>query len=482
MSLEIALLACTFLVLILIGMPIAYSIGIATLVTMLVSIDSVPTVATLAQRMASGLNSFTLLAIPFFVLAGNIMNRGGIATRLITLAKLITGKQRGAMAFVNVISNMLFGAVSGSAAASASAIGTIMKPEMKKEGYADSFSAAINVSSSTTGLSIPPSNVLIVYSLASGGVSVSALFLAGYIPGILTGLALIIVGFGMLTYQAEGLKITLLALLKMIAVIGIIMAVSIAIIMSGLQTEYQYTLLGLWFFGLFGLQFYRSGLSILEGAKVIWDASPSLALLFIVIVGIVNGMFTATEASAFAVVYSLILSMIYKELKVSQWFDVMLNSVRTTCMVLFLVSTSMALSWIFALENIPLLVSEGMLSISDNPIVVLLLINVVLLVVGSFMDITPAILIFTPIFLPIVQSQLGIDPIHFGIIMTLNLSIGLCTPPVGSILFVGCSITGIPVEKVIKSLIPFLIAMIIVLLLVSYFPEISLWLPRTFES
>lgn len=424
----ILVLVISFFLLLGIGVPVAYSIGISGILTMLVSIDSLPAFTTYAMTMASGLDSFTLLAIPFFVLAGNIMNSGGIALRLINFAKVLVGPLPGGLAFVTVMANMLFGAISGSAAASASAIGSIMGKEMKKAGYDENFSAAVNISSATTGLSIPPSNVLIVYSLASGGVSISALFLAGYLPGILTGFAIMLVA-GWVAYRKKypvGRKVP-----------------------------------------------FRQAL------KIFAEAIPSLFMLVIVIGGIIAGVFTATEASAIAVLYALVLSFIYKQIKWKDLPEILLVSVKTTAIVLLLVATCTGLSWIMSYENIPQTVSQGLLGLSHNPFVILLIINLLLLVVGMFMDMTPAILIFTPIFLPIV-TQFGMDPIHFGVMMVVNLSVGLCTPPVGSVLFIGCSVAKVRIENVLKPLVPIFVAMFIVLMLVTYVPQISLWIPHVF--
>ncbi|MEN8247662.1 MAG: TRAP transporter large permease [Bacteroidota bacterium] len=477
----IAVLIIAFIVLMVMGVPIAYSIGIATILTMFVSIDFFPAISTISHRMSSGLNSFTLLAIPFFVLAGNIMNKGGIALRLVELARVMAGKSTGGLAFVNIFANMLFGAISGSAAASASAIGSIMGPEMEKEGYNKDFSAALNITSATTGLSIPPSNVLIVYSLASGGISISALFLAGYLPGILTGLALMLVAWVLLKINRDGHNKGLLALAKLLLVLIPVGAGAFYFLTSSLNSSFK---TGALIFVLLAVVSYLTFVNRSNVKNLVikfWRALPSLILLVIVIGGIISGIFTATEASAVAVVYALGLSLIYKELKIKDLPEVILTSVKTTSIVLFLVSTSMALAWIMAYENIPQIVSSFLLSLSDNPLVLLLIINVILLAMGTFMDITPAILIFTPILLPIAETQLGIDPIHFGIILIMNLSIGLCSPPVGSILFIGCSVAGTSVTKVFKPLLPLYIAMIVVLLLISYVPSISLWLPSLFQ-
>ena len=425
----IVVLVVSFFFLLTVGVPIAYSIGVAGVLTMLVHIDSLPALTTYALRMASGLDSFALLAIPFFILAGNIMNSGGIALRLIDFAKVLVGRLPGGLAVVNVVANMLFGAISGSAAAAASAIGSIMTPEMRKAGYDPHFSAAVNISSATTGMTIPPSNVLIVYSLASGGVSVSALFMAGYLPGILTGIALMIVAA--LFAAKAGYPV-------------------------GERVPFK------------------------EAIRCFFRAVPSLMLLVIVIGGILAGWFTATEASAIAVLYALLLSFFYKELTWKELPEVLLRSARTTAIVLLLVATCTGLSWIMSYENIPQTVSRLLLAISDNPVVILMLINVILLAVGIFMDMTPAVLIFTPIFLPIATQQLGMDPVHFGIMMVLNLCVGLCTPPVGSVLFIGCSVAGVRIDQVIRPLVPLFVAMVVVLLLVAFLPDLSLLIPRLF--
>ncbi len=483
---EIYVLVLSFVLLLTIGVPIAFSIGISGIITMLFTIDSLPAFTTFAQRMATGLDSFALLAIPFFILAGNIMNSGGIAIRLINLARVLVGGLPGGLAFVNVIANMLFGAISGSAAASASAIGAIMTPEMKKEGYPENFSAAVNITSATTGLSIPPSNILIVYSLASGGASITALFLAGYIPGILTGFAIMVMAMSMIVYKNRGMRGVLRANLKLLGLTALLIGSGIGIKMlidkaPGPVSVSVLSIAGAALAVYVGLKSSKHWIKVKLALKIFLDAIPSLLLLVIVIGGIVAGYFTATEASAIAVLYALILSLIYKEIGFKNLPTIILRSVRTTAIVLLLVATSIGLSWIMSYENIPQNVSEGMLSISDNPFVILLLINFILLFVGVFMDMTPAVLIFTPIFLPVVTAQLGMDPIHFGIIMVLNLSVGLCTPPVGSVLFIGCSVADIKIEKVVKPLLPLFAAMVAVLLLVTFIPQLSLWLPGLFE-
>nr|WP_089892803.1 TRAP transporter large permease [Kriegella aquimaris] len=428
-SLPIFVLVLSFLCLLAIGTPVAWSIAISSMLTMLVSIPAIPAFTTVSQRMATGLDSFALLAIPFFVLSGELMNKGGIAHRLIAFAKTLVGSLPGGLALINVIAAMLMGAIAGSAMASASAMGSILGPEMEKEGYSREFGAAVNITSATTGLVIPPSNVLIVYSLASGGASIAALFLAGYIPGILTGLFLMIVA----SFWAKKKK-------------------------------------------------YKVGKrsTLKEVFRTFIDALPSLFMLVVVIGGIVSGVFTATEASAIAVLYSLILGFIYKEISFPKLPQILLDSSATTAIVMLLIGASMCMSWALSYENIPQDISTGLLGLSDNKIVILLIINLLLLFVGIFMDMTPAVLIFTPIFLPVV-TKLGLDPVHFGIIMVLNLCIGLCTPPVGSVLFVGVGIAKTTIEKVFKPLLPLFIAMIIALFLVTYIPQLSLWLPSLFD-
>lgn len=429
MELSVLILVVTFVVLLLLNVPIAISIAVATFSAMLVTIDFVPAAMTVAQRMGGGLNSFTLLAIPFFILSGLLMGRGGIARRLIEFAKVIVGMLPGGLAFVNIISCTLFGAISGSAVAATSAIGGFMIPAMNKEGYDKSFNAAVTVASSTTGLLIPPSNILIVYSLASGGVSIAALFVAGYLPGLLVSLSLMMV-------CAVYAKIHNYPVGKIPTV----------------------------------RDFFKKAV----------DAIPSLLLIVVIIGGIIGGFFTATEASVISVLYAFGLSVfIYKEIKMSEVSGILVKAVETTAIVMLLIGASTAMSWMLSYENIPQNISAALMTMSDNPFIILLTINVVLLCVGIFMDMTPAVLIFTPIFLPVVV-QLGISPLHFGIMMVLNLCIGLCTPPVGAVLFVGCGIAKTTIAQLIRPLMPMYLAMIVALMLVTYVPEISEFLPRYF--
>jgi tripartite ATP-independent transporter DctM subunit len=404
------------------------SLSLAALCTLTVNIIFIPSTTTVAQRMINGLDSFTLLAIPFFILAGQIMNSGGIAQRLIDFSKAVVGPVRGGLVFVNIIACTLFGAISGSAAAAASAVGTILSDSLKKEGYDKGFSAAVNTTSATSGLIIPPSNVLIVYSLAAGGLSIGALFLAGYLPGILLSLGIMIVSY---FYAVK----------------------------KGYARGDKWSVKLLW--------------------KTFVRAFPSLLLLIIVMGGIVAGIFTATEASAVAVLYTILLSLWYRDLSLSKMKQILINSSVTTAIVMYLISTSSAMSWVMSYGELPQSISHYLLTFTDNPILVLILINVLLLLVGIFMDITPAVLIFTPIFLPVVVS-FGIDPIHFGIIMVMNLCIGLCTPPVGNLLFVGASVAGISFQKMLRPMLPLYLIMLAVLIVIIIFPQISLWIPNAF--
>ena len=408
------------------GVPIAVALGISSVCAILPVMDTSVAVLTGAQRIFSGISVFSLLAIPFFILAGNIMNKGGIAVRLINLAKLVTGRTPGALAQTNVLANMLFGAISGSGTAAASAMGSIIGPIEKDEGYDPNFSAAANIATAPTGLLIPPSNVMITFSLVSGGTSVAALFMAGYIPGILWGLACMIV-----------------------------------IYFIAKKRNYR----------------SKQKFTFKEAMNIIFQALPCLLLIIIVIGGIIAGVFTATEGSVVAVVYSLLLSLFgYKSIKLKDIPALLKDSAEMTGIIIFLIGVSSIMSWVMAFTNIPTLVSNGLLAISDSKIVILLMINIILLIVGTFMDMTPACLIFTPIFLP-VCTALGMNTIHFGIMLIFNLCIGTITPPVGTTLFVGVKVGKSRIENVIKPLLYYFAAIFIVLLLVSYVPILSMWLP-----
>ena len=415
-----------FVVLLILGCPISISIAISSIATTLVNLPWDQTSFIVMQKMNSGVESFSLLAVPLFILAGNIMNNGGIARRLIRFAQLLSGRIPGSLAHTNVLANMFFGALSGSAVAAASAIGGIMAPMEEEEGYDPAFSTCVNIASAPTGLLIPPTSAFIVYSTVAGGVSVSALFMAGYIPGILMGLSTMAIAY---CYAKK----------------------------------HNYPVC--------------PKVSASEAVRITLDAIPSLLLIVIVIGGIVGGIFTATEGAGICVLYCLILSLFYRSLTWKSFMKILLNSAATSGIILFLISASSAMSWVMAYTGIPAAISNAIMSLSTNKYVILLLMNLVLLVVGMFLDITPACLIFTPIFLPIVQS-LGMDLVQFGVVLTFNMCMGTMTPPVGSVLFVSCGISKVPIERVVKPLLPYVGALLIVLFLVTYVPAISLTLPR----
>ncbi|MDA7618027.1 TRAP transporter large permease [Verrucomicrobia bacterium] len=427
----VLLMAFLFLVFLCINMPVAVAICLSTLLTATLSMGAFDiAAATVAQRMATGVYSFSLLAIPFFILSGLLMGQGGIASRLTDLASALVGRFPGGLAFVNILSCMLFGAVSGSATAAVSSIGGFIIPEMERKGYGREFSTAITITSATTGLLIPPSNIMIIYALVSGGmVSIGTLFVAGILPGITFGCLLMLVA-GILC-KKHGLG----------------------------QAEPQ-ARMSLW------AAFRRAFLSLL--------------LIVIVLGGILKGIFTATEAAAIAVAYAFLLSVVlYREIPWKNIPDILLQTGVTTAVVFLLIASSMAMSWILTLEDVPQQISSLMLAVSDNPIVILLLINLLLLMVGTFMDMTPAVLIFTPILWPVVENM-GMHPVHFGIMLIANLCIGLCTPPVGTCLFVGCGVGKTSIAKVTPAALPFFAALLVALMLVTFIPSITTWLPGLF--
>ncbi|MDP9806471.1 tripartite ATP-independent transporter DctM subunit [Trueperella bonasi] len=418
-------------VLIATSVPIAIAIGLPTVIAAMAVMAPDVAAMSIAGRMFTGVNSFSLLAIPFFILAGVLMNQGGIAARLIDAAKVLVGKLPAAMAQTNVVANGLFGSVSGAAVAAASAIGTIMNPRMVKDGYSRPYAAAVNVASAPAGMLLPPSNTFIVYSLVSS-TSIAALFMAGVGPGVLWIVACLIVAV-ILYYRHEKKNVV--------------------------QPEER------------------------PSAKVIgitlWRAFPSLLMIIIVIGGILGGFFTATESSAIAVVYCLILGFIYKNIKVSDLPAILVSATRTTAVVMLLVAVSSGLSWVMAFARIPDMIASGLLSVTESKTGILLIIMLILLLVGTFMDPTPAILIFVPIFLPIV-TELGVHPVHFGAMVVMNLSVGVITPPVGNVLFVGAKVAGLRIEPVIGKLWQFLVGILLSLFVVVFVPAISLWLPGVF--
>ncbi|WCR05281.1 TRAP transporter large permease [Paracoccus saliphilus] len=409
------------------GTPISVAIGVSSIVTGLAYFPPDVIYFVAAQKMFSGIDSFTLLAIPFFILAGNIMNKGGIAIRLINLAKLVGGRLPGALAHTNIIANMLFGSISGSSIAAAAAVGGTMGPLQKKENYDPAFSAAVNIASAPTGILIPPSGPLILFSLVSGGTSISALFVGGYVPGILMGLSVMLVA-GVIAHR------------------------------RGYRIERQP--------------------DMSEAMQIVIGALPSLMMVVVVIGGIVIGAFTATEGAAVAVLYSFGLSLFYRMASWREYAEVLCSSAVMTCAILFLIATSGIMSYVMTVAGIPDIIAETILTF-DNPLIVLLIMNISLLVIGFFMDLTPAVLIFTPIFLPI-AGEIGMDPVQLGIMMIFNLGVGSMTPPVGSVLFVGCSVANLRIEQVAKPLLPFLAVLVLSLMLVSYVPALTLGLPRLF--
>ena len=418
------ILVAVFLLLLVMDVPIAVAIALSTFVAILAE-GSDPSVV-VAANMANGVNSFALLAIPFFILSGHLMGRGGMAGRLIDFAGTVVGFFPGGLAYVNTLTCMLFGSISGSAAAAVSSVGGFMIPEMNRKGYNREFNVAVTTTAATTGLLIPPSNIMIVYSVAAGSVSIAAMFMAGLIPGIITGLFIMVVcgGFALRNkYPSEP------------------------------RSSFKQIL----------ISFKRAFLS--------------LFLIVVVIGGILAGVFTATEAAAIAVVYAFLLSVVvYREIKIHELPELLLQTGITTAVVMLLIGASSGMSWIMTMANIPQGVSAALLGLSENPILILLTINILLLCVGTFMDMTPAVLIFTPIFLPVVE-RLGMHPVHFGIMMIANLCIGLCTPPVGTCLFIGCGVGKTTIARVTKTMLPFFASMMIALMVITYVPATSLWLP-----
>lgn len=421
----IMLFGC-FFVMLLAGVPISAGIGIASIVTAMASgMPGDIFALTAAQRCFSGMDSFALLALPYFSLGGNIMNKGGIAKRLIRLARLFVGWLPGYLAAANVLASMFFGAVSGSSVAAASAMGSIMSPLEADEGYDPNYSAAVNICAAPTGILIPPSGPLILYSITAGGVSVAALFMGGYLTGILMGLCA--------------------------AVVAVILAVKLGYRASTVKEEDP-----VW--------------------KIVVDAVPSLLAVIIVMGGILAGFFTATEAGVVMCLYCGLLAAIYRELDLKSLYDLLSDTMRSSATILFLIASSSIMSYVMSYSGIPAAISAALMSISDNRYVILLIMNVFLLVMGMFLDLTPAVLIFTPIFLPIARS-IGMSDVHFGLMLIMNLGIGSVTPPVGSCLFVGCGVAKVKIEGVTKYIVPIFVAMVVALFLVTFIPAIPLIVP-----
>ncbi len=414
----------TFVVLLILRVPITFTLIVASIAS--ASYMNIPLMA-IVQRMVQGVRSFSLLAIPFFILAGEIMSKGGISQRLIDLSNVLVGRVRGGLAQVNVLASMFFGGISGSAVADVSSIGTIMIPVMKKKGYDADYSTAVTVTSACQGIIIPPSHNMIIYSLAAGGVSVGRLFLGGVVPGILLGLALMVISY-------------------------------IIAVRRDYPRERVYT--------------FREALVVFR------DAALGLLTAVIIIGGVISGVFTATESAAIATVYAFIITFfVYREIPLRAMSDILGNTLKTLAMVMSLIAAASAFGYMLAFLRIPAQATQLLLTITENRVILLLLINVLLILLGMIMDMAPLILITTPILYPVVVGALGMHPVHFGIMLMLNLGIGLATPPVGSAMFVGCAIGKVSVEKATKAMIPFYITMVVVLLIVTFVPDLVMWVP-----
>ena len=425
---ELWILFGTFVVLLLIGTPVAFCLGAASFATVLY-LDLPPVVV--FQRLNSGVSVYALMAIPFFIYAGDLMVRGDIARRLVALASALVGHMRGGLGQVNIAASVMFGGVSGSAAADASAVGGLMVPQMKERGYGADYAVNITVVSSIIALMLPPSHNMIIYSIAAGGkISIADLFTAGIVPGLLLALSLMAVAW--FVAKKRGYPTEAFPGLRML---GVLFA----------------------------------------------SAAPGLILILIIFGGVRSGVFTASESSNIAVVYALFVTLlVYRSLTWSEFVAATLAAVRTTAVVLMVIGCAAAFGWLLAFLRVPTMMVAALQGLSDNPIVILLLINLVLLLLGTFMDMSPLIVITTPIFLPVAQA-FGVDPVHFGVILILNLGIGLCTPPVGAVLFVGCAVGRVSIWSVMHSIWPFYLAAVATLMAVTYVPALSLWLPSMFH-
>lgn len=419
------LLLGLFIFLLLIKVPITFSLAVSSIITAFYL--DIPLLS-IVQRMVQGVNSFSLLAIPFFILAGEIMSQGGISRRLILFSNLLVGRIQGGLAQVNILASMFFGGISGSAVADVSSIGTMLIPMMKKKGYDADFSVGITVTSACQGVIIPPSHNMIIYALAAGGVSVGRLFLGGLIPGVLLGLSLMTISFLIArkrAYPREG------------------------------KTTFR------------------------ESLKITGDAFLGLMTAIIIIGGVISGIFTATESAAIACLYAFVITFfVYREIPIKRFIPILYASLKTLAMVMSLIAAASAYGWLLAFLRIPAAATNLLLGLTENRIALLLLINLLLLLLGTIMDMAPLILITTPILYPVAVSSLGMSPIQFGVMLILNLGIGLCTPPVGSALFVGCAIGRIPIEKAARAMLPLYLMMIVVLMLVTFVPQIVLFIPN----
>ncbi len=427
MGLTLLLLVFAFCVVI--GVPVAFALGISAVGAFFV--EGLPQMVAF-QRIVSGINVFSLMAIPFFIFAGELMFHGGIAIRLVRLASAAVGSVRGGLGIVNVFSSMLFGGISGSAVADISALGSILIPVMKEKGYDDDFAVNVTVTSSIAGIMIPPSHNMILYAVAAGGtVSISKLFLAGVVPGILMCVCLAAVSY--MVAVKRGYKAEVFPGFRALA-INFIMAL------------------------------------------------PGLFTAVIIVGGVLSGIFTVTESGAFGTIYAFIVTIVvYRSLTVSNFIIAVRNSVRTTAMVMVLIACAGAFGYMLTYFQVPTMMTSFMLGISENPVAILLMINVMLLCLGMIMDMAALILICTPIFLPLAVS-IGVDPIQFGMILMMNLGLGLCTPPVGACLFVGCAVGNVPIEKAVKTIWPFYMAIFLALMLITFVPAFSLTLPNLLDS
>ena len=425
---DLLILFGALIILLMIGVPVAFSLGLASLATM-VYLD-IPLVVAF-QRMAAGMNVFALMAIPFFIYAGELMNQSGIAERLVKFAHSLLARVRGGLGLVNVSSSMMFGAISGSAVASASAMGSTLIPMMKKQGYDADYAVNVTATAATTGLLIPPSHNMIIYAIsAGGGLSIGSLFLAGIVPGILLGLGLMLVTY--LVAVKRGYH-------------------------SGTFPGWSQVL------------------------RHFIGALPGLFTVFIILGGILSGVFTATESSAIAVIYTVIVAVfVYRSLNCKGFVTASINAVKTTAMILLIIGAAGSFGWLLAVMEVPVQLATALLTISENPLIILLIVNLILLMLGTFMDMSPLIVITTPIFLPVMVG-IGMDPVQFGIMLILNLGLGLVTPPVGTVLFVTCAVGGIRIEDTLRSIWPFYLVFIAVLALVTYLPSTTLFLPSLFN-
>lgn len=421
----VLILLGSFLFMLFIRIPIAFSLGLSTMFTAFY-VGLPPMVV--VQQMVKGINSFSLMAIPFFIIAGEIMGQGGISDRLIKFSNVIIGWMRGGLAMVNILASMFFGGISGSSVADVSSIGSIMIPMMEQKGFDKDYSINVTITSSVQGIIIPPSHNMIIYSLAAGGgISVAKLFLGGIVPGVLLGIALMILSYAI-----------------------------------AVKRDYP----------------REETVSFKEALRITRDSVLGLLTAVIIIGGVTTGIFTATESAAIAAVYAFIITFfVYKDIPISRFVDILRSSLSTLAMVVAIIATSSAFAWMMSYLQVPGMITDALLNLSNNPIIIMLLVNLILLFLGTIMDMAPLILIATPILLPVVKS-IGMDPITFGVVMMLNLGVGLLTPPVGSTLFVGCSIGNAPIEKIAKSLMPFYAVLVIMVLLLSFVPALTLWLPN----